>query len=189
MKIFHSGKLVNYIIICIVISFVFFLLDSTWNIEKKYIKQTFRIWYWFMYFLLGGYIRLNKERFYFIHWKHAITMCVIYTAFQVSGISHAAGNEYYFGSIICMLYAISVFCACLNTKIENSKTITTLSSMFLPIYAIHPTTMRWISHITIIQTFNPLAQYISSYLLACIINVLIAFVLMKTPYVKGIFRI
>lgn len=188
-NILHSKKLIKLLVICITVSFIFFILDSIWNIEKNYIKQTFRVWYWFMYFLLGAYIRQNRKYFNFIHWKHAIIMCITYTGFQVSGISHAEGNEFYFGSIICMLYAISVFCACLNTNIESSKIISNLSPLFLPIYAIHPTTMRWISHLTIIQTFNPIAQYISTYLIVCIINVSIAFVLMKIPYVKGIFKI
>lgn len=187
-NLIHSKKLIVALAFCIIISFIFFILDSIWNVEN-YIRQTFRIWYWYMYFLLGAYIRLNRIYFNFINWKHAIIMCILYTIFQTSGISHATCNEYYFGSVLCMLYAISVFCACINTKIKKSKAISTLSSFFLPIYAIHLTTMQWISHLSIFLTFNPIAQYIIAYVMTCTINVLIAYVLMKTPYIKNIFKI
>lgn len=59
-KIFQSNNLPYFIIGCVIISFCFFVLDCKYNFEKSYIRQTFRVWYWFMYFLLGGYIRLNR---------------------------------------------------------------------------------------------------------------------------------
>lgn len=146
-----------------------------------------------MFFLLGGYIRKNSNKFAFIKWKTAIVMCIVYSLFycllQKTGIYNEIHDEYFFGSIICMLYAISVFCACINTKIEKSKVITKLSSMFLPVYAFHLTIMLWISRINLIETLTPVLQYIVALLFSYIINISISYVLVKTPYIKDIFKI
>lgn len=190
-NVIHSKKLIRLIAVCIAVSFVFFILNLKYNFEGCYIRQTYRVWYWFMYFFLGAYIRQNRDRFMFVKWKHAILMCVVYTCFQVPvmRIANLSSDEYFFGSVLCMLYAISVFCACLNTKIESSKIISMLSSLFLPVYAIHPATMTWLSYLTIVKTFNPVAQYLVAYLLSCVITLSVAYILMKIPYVKGVFKI
>lgn len=188
-KIFHSKYLSIWLLFFIIISLVVFILNSIFDFERKYVIQSFRIWYWFMYFLLGGYIRKHQDRFKFINWWYAIVMCLIYTIFQKSGIINVRGNEYYFGSIMCMIYAISVFCACINTKIEKSKTIKTLSSLFLPVYTVHPTILIWFSHFSFIKTLHPINQYFLAYFIVCLITILLSYLIMKIPIIKNIFRI
>lgn len=188
-KVFKSKYHLQALLALVAISFVFFIANSIYDFEKTYIKQTFRVWYWFMYFMLGAYIQLHRERFTFIKWWHAVLMCIVYTLFQVSGVAGAKGNEFYFGSIICMLYAISVFGACINTKIESSRTITTLSALFLPVYAIHPTVYGWMSHMSFVGSLDPFSQYFVVLILAFAINVTLGLVIMHTPYIKDIFKI
>lgn len=188
-KIIHSKYLLPCIAVLILISFGFFIVDSITNFEKYHWRQPASVWYWYMYFLSGSYIRLNQEKFKSLRWRHALIACVLYTAFQVSGISKAEGNAYYFGSILCMVYAVTVFCACLNTKIENSKCIAELSALFLPVYAIHPTIIGWIGKMDFLQTLNSYAQYCLMLLFVIIVNISLAFCLMRTPYVKNIFKI
>lgn len=88
-----------------------------------------------------------------------------------------------------MLYAISVFGACINTKIESSRTITTLSALFLPVYAIHPTVYGWMSHMSFVGSLDPFSQYFVVLILAFAINVTLGLVIMHTPYIKDIFKI
>lgn len=188
-RIFHSRWLTPCIVSLIIVNFAFFIADSIFDLEKRYITQAFRVWYWFMYFLLGGYIRLHADKFKSISWLHAALMCVLYTLFLVSGISRAWGCEYYFGSVLCMIYAVTVFCSCVNTPIEHSRSITTLATLFLPVYAIHPAVIALLSHLSFISLMPPTAQYFAIYLIVCAANLAISYVLMHTPFVKNIFHL
>ncbi len=190
-KIIRSKYLLPVVLFLIVISFQFFILNSLFQFEKKYVIQSFRLWYWLLYFLLGATIKKYQHKLKGIKWYHAILMCIIYTTFQISGLFKTGGNEYFFGSVVCMLYAISVFCACLNTNIEKSACISTMSSLFLPVYALHPFLMtNVISKINFMSFISDsIVQYFVVYIVSAVIIVLLSYILMKIPYCKDIFKI
>lgn len=187
-KIIHSKYLMVSIMVLISVCFTFFLLDIFFGFEKKYIRQTFRIWYWIMYFLIGAYIRIHHNKFSVFNWKISLIICFVYTFFQVSTSSFKLSNEYYFGSIICMIYAFSVFMACLNLKIKNSSVIRELSNLFLPIYAIHPYVISKLSYVTpYIYNYSHF-HYLALFSLVVGGNVILAYLLTRIPCVKNIFK-
>lgn len=190
-KIIRSKYLFPVFLFLVVICFSFFILNSMFQFEKRYVTQSLRLWYWLLYFLLGAIINIYLIKLKGIKWYHAIFMCLIYTTFQISGLFHAGGNEYYFGSIICMFYAITVFCACLNINIEKSTFISTMSSLFLPVYAVHPIIMgSVISKMSLLSTIdNSFVQYIVVYIVSAVIIITTSYILMKIPFVKDIFKI
>lgn len=190
-KIIRSKYLLPVFLFLVVICFFFFILNSMCQFERKHVIQSFRLWYWLLYFFLGAIINKYQLKLKGIKWYHAILMCIFYTTFQISDYFHVGRNEYYFGSIICMLYAITVFCACLNINIEKSTFISTISSLFLPVYAVHPIIMGIvISKIDFLSTIgNSFAQYIVVYIVSAIIIVSFSYFLMKIPFVKDIFKI
>ena len=188
LKIIHSEFFRFSLIILVVISLCFFILDLFYNFERENIRQTYRIWYWLMYFFLGAYINFNQTKFKIITWKFALCACFIYTIFQVSMVSYITANEYYFGSILCMLYAITVFVACLNTKIKNITLIHELSSLFLPVYAIHPYIISKLLYLVPYLHFSSIVYYFVLLSLVVGINISLAYLLMKIPYVKDIFK-
>ncbi|HAV91171.1 MAG TPA: hypothetical protein DCW44_07860 [Eubacterium sp.] len=190
-KIIRSEYLLPVFILLVIICFVFFLLNSFFQFEKKYVAQSFRVWYWLLYFVLGAIIKQYQYKLKWIRWIHAMFMCVIYTIFQISGFIKAGGNEYFFGSFICMLYAISVFCACLNINIKKSTFISTMSSLFLPVYAVHPIIMgRVISKMDFLSAIdNSFIQYFVIYIISAAITITFSYFLMKIPYIKNIFQI
>ena len=186
------GKIINSkyhlpVIICLVaISFIFFLLNIFYDFERLYIRQTFRIWYWFMYFLVGAYIRNHQEMFNWITWKHVI-YAIIFMLVYVYYVE-IPYDEYSFGSIICMIYAVIVFSACLNTKIIKGRVIQELSSLFLPVYAIHPFVINKLSFLDPYFDFSPSVKFFVVLALIICVNVPLAYLLMKIPYVKEIFK-
>lgn len=186
------GKIINSkyhlpVIICLVaISFIFFLLNIFYDFERLYIRQTFRIWYWFMYFLVGAYIRNHQEKFNGITWKHVI-YAVMFMLVYVYYVE-IPYDEYSFGSIICMIYAVIVFSACLNTKIVKGRVIQELSSLFLPVYAIHPFVISKLSFLDPYFDFSPSVKFFVVLALVIGVNVPLAYLLMKIPYVKEIFK-
>ena len=188
-KLIHSDKLLIILFIAVGVSFVFFLLNCYCRFEEYHIKQTYRLWYWIMYFLLGGYIHLHEDKFHKINWKVAFFACLVYSLFQYLGPKDM-GNEYYFGSILCMLYAICVFSACINTRINPSNTIIPkLSSLFLPVYAIHPTLYSCLELFRPKFNINENVVYIITLFVFIMITILMCNVMMKLPHMKAIFKI
>lgn len=185
-KVIRSKYLLPTIIGLMAISFVFFLSNIYFDFERLYVRQSFRIWYWLMYFLTGAYIRIHQEQFRKIGWWHVIGM-VIFMMVYVYYVE-IPYNEYGFGSIICMIYAVVVFSACLNTKIKNERVIKELSSLFLPVYAIHPFVIEKLTYLEPYLQFSPEIQYFVVLALILVINVSLAYILMKTPYVRDIFK-
>ena len=185
-KIIRSKYLLPTIIGLIIVSFVFFLLNIFYDFERIHVRQTFRIWYWLMYFLTGAYIRDHQNKFRKIGWWHVLGM-VIFMMVYVYYVE-IPYDEYGFGSIICMIYAVVVFSACLNTKIKNERIIQELSSLFLPVYAIHPFVIGKLTYLEPYLRFSPAIQFYVVLALIFVINIALAFVLMKIPYVRDIFK-
>lgn len=185
-KIIQSRYHLHVVFCLICISFVFFLLNIYCDFERIYIRQTFRIWYWLMYFLVGAYIRNHYNFFSWITWRHAFCAVVLMMVYVY--YVEIPYDEYSFGSIICMIYAIVVFSACLNTKITKGKIIQELSSLFLPVYAIHPYIISKLGFLDSYIDFSPSVKYFAVLGIVMIVNVPLAYLLMKIPYVKEIFK-
>lgn len=185
-KVIRSNYHLHVIICLVVISFIFFLLNIFYDFERFHVRQTFRIWYWLMYFFVGAYIKKHKKLFSYIKWIHVL-MAIIFMLVYVYFVE-IPYDEYSFGSIICMVYAIIVFSACLNTKIKYRKTIHELSTLFLPVYAIHPFVISKMGFLNPYVDYSPEVKLFVVIFLIFSINIFLAYIIMKIPYVKNIFK-
>lgn len=193
-----NSKYFGYTILgLIIVSFLFFLLDCFYSFERVYIPQTIRLWYWLMYFFIGAYIRLNDKLFERIKWPLALFMSGLYTVFQIitqnaleEKLGHL-GNEFFFGSIFCMFYAVSVFCSCINNHNANNDIICSyLSRLFLPVYAFHILIYRFLKQLTqMIIGIEPNADYVIILIVYVCITLTVCIFLMKIPKFKNIMRI
>lgn len=185
-----SRKICVVLLISILFSFSFFLLDVICQFEKKFIIQTFRIWYWIMYYCLGAVMCIYREKFGFITWPIAIIMAVIYSLFQYLG-PDTGGNEYYFGSVLCMIYAVCVFGACLNTHVKNGIVIKQLSMLFLPVYALH--VMLLTIFVKILNYINVAFNNGYYYVILTVsfggLIILLCWFIMKLPYMDKVFKL
>lgn len=173
------------------ISTIMFCTDCFCMFEKKYICQTFRFWYWAMYFSLGSLIR--KKEIWFTQkvslWYIPLT-CVIFVICRY--IFHPGGNEYFFGSIPCLIYAICVFVGLLKININESKWIKHLSKLFLPVYALHMLILHRLFGLSFMQAIDTIALPFSitiEYILSASVIVIICTILMKIPYMDKLFKI
>ena len=185
-----SRQICLILLLSILISFSFFLLDVVCQFEKKLIIQTFRIWYWIMYYCLGAVMCIYREKFGSITWPFAIMMAVIYSLFQYFG-PDTGGNEYFFGSVLCMIYAVCVFGACLNTYVKNGIVIKQLSMLFLPVYALH---VLFLTCFVKILNYCEL-DFVNGYdylILAfsfVVLIILLCWFIMKLPYMDIVFKL
>ena len=188
-KIIDSRYLDKTIIICTIISFTFFILDLRTNFEQEYIPQTFRIYYWIMYFLIGAYVRIHQKKLLVIKYHFAIIAGIIYTAFQLLIQTKVRmGNEFFFGSLFCMVYAVCVFSSCLNIKTSN-KFITKSSALFLPVYTLHLLLYKNLCNRYIHIKIEPNIDFVLTYIIYASITVSFCWLIMKNKMMKDLFRI
>jgi len=123
-----------YIILFVFICFCVFILNVLYSFEKTII-QTFRLYNWIMYFLLGAFIKRNQERLGGVKCLYIIPSLLMYIIFFK--YMDKKNNEYYFCSPMCIIHSSIVFISIINIKLYDIKIIDSLSTSFLPVYSFH----------------------------------------------------
>ncbi|MDO4319672.1 MAG: acyltransferase family protein [Bacteroidales bacterium] len=181
MRIFNALTL-----LLIVIQAVIFVLNITSQFEL-YLPQTFRIWNWLSYFMLGGIL----HRYDFRLSKPFPTVCVtaaamlasMYLIYPVMDINFC---EYFYCSPVVVIFVCCLFVACINTRASGRYNFPALASLFLPVYLIHPYVIYALDH-----TFGrlywqiPLLTFISTLSL----SVIIALAITKVKPLKALLSV
>lgn len=191
-KIMRSNFLLLFIAVMTTICFSFFIIDIICDFENRYIRQPFRIWYWLLYFMVGAYIGRNEAKFHRIPFGIVAIAAIVFVTFYLSGVTGLKRNEFYFGSLLCLIYTVSLFVYLLKLSIENKylkKTISSLSEIFLPVYAIHPFFIKYA--LAYIPTLSDSPQLTIGYyyLLVSVSVVLLSLLFIKIPIFKEIFKL
>ena len=186
----HRNLWVYFIGFFGVVCFIFFELDAELAFEKKYVPQTFRIWYWFFFFMMGGVInRMNFTTFYTMKLLPVVLVgtAMIFLLFVYWFKYKINGIEYFFGSFLCWMYACVVFIYCLSKKV-NHKFVIVVSKVFLPCYALHMLIIqcyRKFFDTIFLGIWSPIVDYLMVVFFTISLSVLI----MHIPIVKGVFKI
>lgn len=161
------------------------ILNVYYQFEQRYVLITFRLWTWLFFFMLGAHIKQYGSNQY-INWLWVIVLMGNAAIFINAKLTPLF--DYVYGSFICAAYAYGIFCACLNSKIKNSKFITELSTLFLPVYTIHPFVIQLYGKYI---DFNMYQQWSGTicFVIVLFFTIAISYILVKTPYVKNIFKI
>lgn len=188
-KLMHSKFLNNAIISLIIIcSFVFFL-NWMYSFEKRYTIQTFRLWNWILYFLLGGWVCKNQNKLIKISWRYSLFFCFFSTAFLVSTWSYLGKVWCYFCSLPFILYVAITFIGIHNMRIQSNKIISNLASLFLPVYALHIVILDFYYTYLAIPVINPTITLLYNYIISSTIIIVICELIMQIPISNKIFRI
>ena len=174
------------VLFCIIKSCVF--LEPGVGLEERYVNQTLRVWNWLFYFCALMHKRLERRAFpSFLVGLLACSCAIFYACFTYVFYDRLPGIEYYFGSIGCVLYAIVVFVFLAGLQIENSRVVAMLSSLFLPVYALH-WEVRGILRFVDTSSLGvcaPLAQFV----LLSLTTISVSWLLMKIPVLNKCFKI
>lgn len=188
-KYSHFGDcLIGALLLCISVTFI---LNVQFDFERRYINQTMRLWNWIFYFGLGGLICKYENSIKKIRRRFFLVLLVLsalgFMGFRLFMKANLSGIEYYFGSFPCVIYAITAFLFSLRQEIMSNRWISILSEMFLPVYALHWIVLTYTSRIetSFVGIFSPIADF----LILCIAMLSLSYILMRTPYVKSIFRL
>ena len=191
-KLMKSKYFEFSILLLVVLCSLAFFLDYAYNWEQKYVKQTFRIWYWIFYFLIGGCIHKYQGKIPELSWYIALCALCIHIVIITLELFGSMTIEYYFGSASCILASICIFIACLSTRIEGKISImfvSELSKLFLPVYALHTFLIKSGTIIIGIIPKSPHITIFVNYIGICVSMVIISMVVMRIPYVNKIFKL
>lgn len=173
------------------ISTAAFSADMSCQFEKQFICQTFRLWYWMMYFALGAIV-VKHESFlvrYIPVWSVPVS-CLLFIFFGRK--ADVGGNEYLFGSIPCLLYAFCTFVAVLKTDIHSSKCIERLSGVFLPVFAFHVMILQLLfnSHLMCaVEVLPPVIAFSLEFVISAALIISLSLLLMRFPVSQRLMRI
>lgn len=187
--------LITLFFICIAID----VINIIWGIRGEEIItskiiQTFRLWTWLFYFLLGGYIGKYdleikyKERLNFKAMGIMIISFVILYQYLIGKyIFKDFHAEYFYDNIFIMLYSVLIFKGMLSKKCEKYHgMIEKISNCIMGIYILHPFIIRLIG-----KFYNYENTMVNLFVLLLTIgmSMLISIIITKIPKLKKMITI
>lgn len=173
--------------ICILFQMVSYIIGTP---VQENVIQTFRLWTWLQYFVLGSLMDKKQLKVRCISFKmHSILLCGCMLAVGVYQIVigkyllHNSYAEYYYDSIITIVWIILIFTWVirLNLAEKSKRFINGLAPQIMGVYIVHPLLIRLASHfIEVNQSMGAFIYFIvvlsMSFILVYFIN--------KTPLGK-----
>lgn len=184
----YRAFLLSALTTLLVIQFVVFIMNIKYQFEGKII-YTFCLWNWLYYYLIGAAIKR-----YLIYIKLKVSICsvlllgIVYVWFIGETYDLVMVRGRYFGAVICTVYALVLFIALLQ-KVPKMNTFSRkVSSLFLPVYALH--SIYFIIYYHFINTsfmkeFSPVFDF----MIHITILTVGSYWLMKIPYMNKLFKI
>ena len=186
-----------FAIACVLAEFISYVMGSP---IQKNIIQTFRIWTWLFYFMLGGRIEKMKNLLSkYVSMKVHGILFVIYTILLIvwqvlvgnSLITESTSNlhaEYFYDSFWEMIWIVIGFSFFLrlNIKARAEKIIKKMSAVVMGIYIVHPIVISGLKKVIVGCTFLESSVLFGT---TVMISVLIVMVIKKIPIAKALVEV
>ena len=197
-KFLNSKRRYLYILaLLIVIGFIVELANIFFQRPlQTHVMQTFRLWTWFFYYILGGYIaqfNVDNLKYRFKNWMKIVSMLLVLISpiilfFLAKNTYHNLFAEYFYDILFVKFTSIGIFLMVLTLSLnENgSKWIVSLSNQTMGVFVIHTYVMKiWEKLIAF--------SFTSAYLWFAIFTLSISFIvigiLMRIPYLNRIVKL
>lgn len=163
---------------------------------QSYCIQTFRLWTWIQYFVLGGLCgQLMRQprrnitlRAHTYCLMAATAFVVIYQNIAGRFLLHNLYAEYFYDSVFIVLWVVVLFkwIMRLNLSVELSNGIKRLSPLTMGIYIIHPLVIRVINHFMEIDSILLSLIY---FVIVLLVSGLLAGVVSRIPVVNKLIKL
>jgi len=197
-KFLNSKRRYLYILaLLIVIGFIVELANVFFQRPlQTHVMQTFRLWTWFFYYILGGYIaqfNVDNLKYRFKNWMKIVSMLLVLISpiilfFLAKNTYHNLFAEYFYDILFVKFTSLGIFLMVLTLSLnENgSKWIVSLSNQTMGVFVIHTYVMKiWEKLIAF--------SFTSAYLWFAIFTLSISFIvigiLMRIPYLNRIVKL
>lgn len=159
--------------------------------------QTFRLWTWLFYYMMGGFIAMHSKSLGTKIPKHK-GICVACVLFGVTVWQWIVGRyrfnairvEGFYGSLPVMLATVVIFCCVYKVKMDNRLIciIRRISPLVMGIYIVHPFILATIVHFIPAFGINSVLNLIY-WLLTVILSAIITWGISKIPFICELIRI
>jgi len=197
-KFLNSKRSYLYILsVLLVIGLIFELTNIVLQMPiQTYVIQTFRLWTWFFYYILGGFIaQFNKDIInnMFKRWMKVIVVLLFLVSplilfFLAKTTYHNFFAEYFYDLLFVKVVSLGIFLTIFSLALnqDNNKWIVFLSNQTMGVFIIHTYIMKLWE-----KLFG--FSFVGAYLLFTIFTLCVSFIivgiLMKIPYFNRIVKL
>ncbi|MGS4811129.1 acyltransferase [Streptococcus sp. Z554] len=197
-KILNSKRSYLYILSSLVtIGFVFELANMVLQMPlQSYVIQTFRLWTWFFYYILGGFLAqfsLDTLKKCFRSWMKEMTVVLLFASplilFMLAKyIHHNLFAEYFYDSIFVKVVSLGTFLTVLTFDLNTDKNrwIIYLSNQTMGVFVIHTYVMKvWEK----LVGFSFAGAHLLFLIFTLSVSFIVVGILMKIPYFNRIVKL
>ena len=197
-KFLNSKRRYLYILaLLIVIGFIVELANIFFQRPlQTHVMQTFRLWTWFFYYILGGYIaqfNVDNLKYRFKNWMKIVRMLLVLISpiilfFLAKNTYHNLFAEYFYDILFVKFTSLGIFLMVLTLSLnENgSKWIVSLSNQTMGVFVIHTYVMKiWEKLIA----FSFTGAYLWFAIFTLSISFIVIGILMRIPYLNRIVKL
>lgn len=163
---------------------------------QTYVIQTFRLWTWFFYYLLGGYVAqftIEEIESRFKNWMKIVSILLLLISpiilfFIAKTIYHNLFAEYFYDTLFVKVSTLGIFLTILMLTLNENRreSIVSLSNQTMGVFIIHTYIMKvWEK----VLGFNFVGAYLLFALFTLSVSFIIVGMLMKVPYFNRIVKL
>ena len=197
-KFLNSKRGYLYILSSLVtIGLVFELANMVLQMPlQSYVIQTFRLWTWFFYYILGGLIaQFDKE---FIkkglkRWMKVVAVLLMLISpvvlfFLAKTIYHNLFAEYFYDILFVKIVSLGIFLTVLTLSLEENKSkwIISLSNQTMGVFIVHTYVIKVLEKLL---GFSYTGAYLLFPILTLCVSLIVVSSLMKIPYFNRIVKL
>ena len=197
-KFLNSKRSYLYILSSLVtIGLVFELANMVFQMPlQSYVIQTFRLWTWFFYYILGGLVaQFDKDiiKKGFKRWMKVVAVLLLSISpvilfFLAKNIYHNLFAEYFYDILFVKIVSLGFFLTVLTLPLNENKSkwIVYLSNQTMGVFIIHIYVMKiWEKLIG----FSFTGAYLLFPIFTLVVSFLVVSLLMKIPYFNRIVKL
>ena len=197
-KFLNSKRSYLYILSSLVtIGLVFELANMVLQMPlQSYFIQTFRLWTWFFYYILGGLVaQFDKEiiKKGFKRWMKVVAVLLLLISpvilfFLAKTIYHNLFAEYFYDILFVKIVSLGFFLMVLTLSLEEdkSKWIVYLSNQTMGVFIVHTYVMKVLEKLL---GFSYTGAYLLFPISTFCVSLIVVSLLMKIPYFNRIVKL
>ena len=197
-KILNSKRRYLYILSSLVaIGLIFELVNIILQMPlQSYVIQTFRLWTWFFYYILGGLVaQFDKDiiKKGFNRWMKIVTVLLLLISpvilfFLAKTIYHNLFAEYFYDILFVKIVSLGFFLTVLTLPLNENKSkwIVYLSNQTMGVFIVHTYVMKVLEKLL---GFSYTGSYLLLPIFTLCLSLIVVSLLMKIPYFNRIVKL
>ena len=163
---------------------------------QSHVIQTFRLWTWFFYYILGGLIAQFDKEFIkkgFKRWMKIVAVLLMLISplilfFLAKTIYHNLFAEYFYDILFVKIVSLGIFLTVLTLSLEEnqSERIVTLSNQTMGVFIVHTYVIKVLEKLL---GFSYTGAYLLFPILTLCVSLIVVSLLMKIPYFNRIVKL